>query len=94
MKKRAINNVSRAGTGKTYNALAIEKLFMERNENAKVIKLAFTNKACLNFGGTTIHKFLKIDKDGKFNTKWLSAFRNQTVLFIIDEYASLFYVIG
>jgi hypothetical protein len=85
MKKRAINNVSRAGTGKTYNALAIEKLFMERNDNAKVIKLAFTNKACLNFGGTTIHKFLKIDKDGKFNTKWLSAFRNQTVLFIIDE---------
>lgn len=85
MHYKALNNVSRAGTGKTYNALAVEKLFMERNENAKVIKLAFTNKACLNFGGTTIHKFLKIDKEGKFNTKWLSAFRNQTVLFIIDE---------
>lgn len=85
MQQKAINNVSRAGTGKTYNALAVEKLFVERNQNAKVIKLAFTNKACLNFGGTTIHKFLKIDKDGKFNTKWLSAFRNQSVLFIIDE---------
>ena len=85
MEKKALNNVSRAGTGKTYNALAVGKMFLERNDNAKVIKLAFTNKACLNIGGTTIHKFLKIDRNGKFNTKWLSAYRNKTVLFIIDE---------
>lgn len=79
-------NVSRAGTGKTWNALQIEKKFCEEHgDSAKVIKLAFTNKACLNMGGTTIHKFLKIDKDGKFNMSWLKSLRNRVMLFIIDE---------
>lgn len=85
MAQRGLLNVSRAGTGKTYNCLKIEEKFKAEHENAKVYKIAFTNKACLNFKGTTIHKFLKIDQHGKFNLSWLNSLRNQNVLIIIDE---------
>lgn len=85
MQTKGCINVSRAGTGKTWNCLEVEKLFKERMKNAKVVKLAFTNKASMNMNGTTIHKFLKINKDGKFKLSWLKSFRNQSLLFIIDE---------
>lgn len=85
MEKKGLINCSRAGTGKTWNCLEIEKRFKERVENPKVIKLAFTNKASMNMNGTTIHKFLKINKEGKFKLNWLDSLRNQTILFMIDE---------
>jgi hypothetical protein len=75
---------ARAGTGKTYAALAIEKLWM-KTENACVIKFAFTNKAALNFGGKTFHKFLKMDGKGRFNLTWVKSLKNKNVLFIGDE---------
>jgi len=85
MKTKALLNVSRAGTGKTWNCLEVEKRFMKRMKNPKVIKLAFTNKASMNMGGKTIHKFLKLNKEGKFKLSWLNSLRNNTLLFIIDE---------
>jgi hypothetical protein len=61
----------RAGTGKTYLATNVAKTFQETFPEGRVIKIAFTNKASLNFGGTTIHKFLKMDGRGRFNLSWL-----------------------
>ena len=75
---------ARAGTGKTYAALEIEKLWM-KTDNACVIKFAFTNKAALNFGGKTFHKFLKMDGKGRFNLTWVKSLKNKNVLFIGDE---------
>jgi hypothetical protein len=85
MQTKGVINVSRAGTGKTWNCLQVEKRFKERVQNPRVVKLAFTNKASMNMNGTTIHKFLKINKAGKFKLSWLKSFRNQTLLFMIDE---------
>lgn len=87
--KGGIVNVSRAGTGKSYNVLEIEKMFLSDNAEGKVIKLAFTNKACLNIRGTTIHRFLKLNRDGKFNLQWLRTFADKKVLIIVDEISML-----
>jgi hypothetical protein len=85
MNHKGLINVSRAGTGKTYNCLEVEKRFMEQNKDAKVFKIAFTNKAAMEMKGTTIHKFLKIDQKGKFNLTWLTKMKNSKILIIIDE---------
>ena len=82
---RGLCNVSRAGTGKSYNILKVEEKFKAEFPNAYIKKIAFTNKACLNIGGTTIHKFLKIDKSGKFNVDWLKSLADKPVLIMIDE---------
>jgi len=71
----------RAGTGKSYLVQEISKQF------SKVAKMAFTNKAALNIGGTTIHKFLKIDQHGKaclwaLKKKYQ---KGEDLLIIIDE---------
>jgi hypothetical protein len=84
-KYRGVCNVSRAGTGKSYNILKLEEKFKTEFPEAYIKKIAFTNKACLNIGGTTIHKFLKIDKSGKFNVDWLRSLSNKQVLIMIDE---------
>ena len=89
MSEGGIVNVSRAGTGKSYNVLEIEKKFMVDNTEGKVIKLAFTNKACLNIRGTTIHRFLKLNRDNKFNLEWLRSFADKKVLIIVDEISML-----
>ena len=52
---------SRAGTGKTYIMKKVIDHFGER----AVARIAFTNKACNNIDGDTIHRFFAIDKDGK-----------------------------
>jgi ATP-dependent exoDNAse (exonuclease V) alpha subunit len=75
----------RAGTGKTYLALNVAKQFEETFDESRVIKISFTNKASLNFGGTTIHKFLKMDGRGRFNLSWLKCLKNKNVLIICDE---------
>ena len=85
MKHRGLVNVSRAGTGKSYNILELEKMFKANHTNASVYKIAFTNKASLNIQGTTIHKFLKINGEGKFNLEWLKSLANKPVLILIDE---------
>ena len=68
--------LGRAGTGKTHVAKKIA-------EKTAAMKLAFTNKACLVLGGSTIHKFLSIDKNGNIDAKWL---RKQAYkYYVIDE---------
>lgn len=89
METGGVANVSRAGTGKSYNVMEIEKMFMEAHPEGKVYKMAFTNKACLNIRGTTIHKFLKIDRTGKFKLNWLRSINTPDILIIIDEISML-----
>lgn len=85
MEKGGCNVNGRAGTGKTFLALGVERRFKERFPEGKVFKLAFTNKASLNFGGTTIHKFLKMDGKGRFNLTWVKSLRDKEVLLAVDE---------
>lgn len=85
MEKKGLALTGRAGTGKTYVAMTVAKKFQEKHEDGRVIKIAFTNKASLNFGGTTIHKFLKMDGRGRFNLSWLKCLKNKNVLIICDE---------
>jgi len=69
---------ARAGTGKSY---VINKV----NEMNKCVKLAFTNKASLNIGGETIHKFLGIDDNHKCSLMFvLNKLKNIDIV-IIDE---------
>ena len=75
----------RAGTGKSFLALGVEKLWNSNFPTGKVFKIAFTNKAALNFGGTTIHKFLKMDGKGRFNLAWLKPLREKDILIEVDE---------
>ena len=68
--------LGRAGTGKTFVAKKIA-------EKTGAMKLAFTNKACLVLNGSTIHKFLSIDKHGNIDAKWL---RKQAYkYYVVDE---------
>lgn len=85
LETKGIANVSRAGTGKSYNLMEVEKKFQAKFPESKVYKIAFTNKASLNIRGTTIHKFLKIDAKGRFNLAWLESLRSTPVLIEIDE---------
>ena len=84
-KYKGICNVSRAGTGKSYNIMKIEEMFRNEFPDAFVKKIAFTNKACLNINGTTIHKFLKLDKQGRFKLDWLKSLNEKGILIMIDE---------
>jgi hypothetical protein len=70
----------RAGTGKSYAAQQIAKAL-----KGKVSKIAFTNKAALNIKGKTIHKFLKMDKDGNISGDLLLKIRDNIDFIIVDE---------
>ncbi len=72
-----------AGNGKTYVAKQIAKKLMEKGYGVKII--APTNKAGLNIGGSTIHKFLKIDKEGNISSKLLKIVKEKYQYIIIDE---------
>ena len=72
-----------AGNGKTYVAKQIAKKLMEAGHGVKII--APTNKAGLNIGGSTIHKFLKIDKEGNISSKLLKIVKEKYQYIIIDE---------
>ena len=72
-----------AGNGKTYVAKQIAKKLMEKGHGVKII--APTNKAGLNIGGSTIHKFLRIDKNGNISSKFLKIVKEQFQYIIIDE---------
>jgi DNA replication protein DnaC len=69
----------RAGTGKSYVAQEIAKII------GNVAKVAFTNKASLNIKGSTIHKFLKLDKGGNINKQVLNKIKKYIKYIIVDE---------
>lgn len=71
-----------AGTGKSYVIHKITEILGKE----KVIKITPTNKSALNIKGQTIHRFLKIDKDGKIPRKTMEKIKNTNLeLIIIDE---------
>ena len=75
--------MGRAGTGKSYCIKKAIKYLETKGITSKC--LAFTNKATIQLNGTTIHKFMTIDKDGKLNQKWArDQARNIDVIFV-DE---------
>lgn len=71
-----------AGTGKSYVIHKITEILGKD----KVIKITPTNKSALNIKGQTIHRFLKLDKDGKIPRKTIEKIKNNNLeLIIIDE---------
>ena len=56
-----------------------------KGEGKKMQKIAFTNKASLNIGGTTIHKFLKLNKDGVLLWDTINSIKNSVDVIVIDE---------
>ena len=68
-----------AGNGKTYVAKNIAKAL------GKVKILAPTNKAALNIGGSTIHTFLKMTKEGNISPRLVKTIKERYVYLIIDE---------
>ena len=75
--------LGRAGTGKSFVSKQGAKHFDKMNIKHK--SLAFTNKATIQLGGETIHKFLKIDKDGKIDKKWAKEQSKYIDVIFIDE---------
>ena len=72
---------SRAGTGKTY---IMKKVINHFGEDA-VARIAFTNKACNNIDGKTIHRFFAIDKDGKLCLEKMKSSMSGVKVVCIDE---------
>jgi hypothetical protein len=71
-----------AGTGKSYVIHKISEILGKE----KVIKITPTNKSALNIRGQTIHRFLKLDKEGKIPRKTMEKIKNMNLeLIIIDE---------
>ncbi|NCB26797.1 MAG: hypothetical protein EOM62_15205, partial [Bacteroidia bacterium] len=80
----------RAGTGKSYAAQMIASKLGWRKKSKKtelmpVEKIAYTNKAALNIQGSTIHKFLKIDKQGNFSAERIKRLRETVKYVVVDE---------
>jgi hypothetical protein len=75
----------RAGTGKTHVGHHVVKRFKEDYPDAVIIKMAYTNKAALNIGGETIHRAVRINEDGKIDTKYLKSLTEKTTLWWLDE---------
>ena len=71
----------RAGTGKTFVAKRLIKEFNIR------VKLAFTNKACININGSTIDNFLKLNDEKKICSYWAGNLQAKYV--IVDEISML-----
>jgi hypothetical protein len=69
-----------AGNGKTYTAKMIASKLGDR---VKII--APTNKAALNIGGSTIHRFLEIDKQGYIKPNKIEFINNKFDYIIVDE---------
>lgn len=75
--------LGRAGTGKSYVINNIANEYQKQGK--KVVKLAFTNIASLNIGGTTIHKFLKLNEKGDLLMSRINKIKEEYGLIIIDE---------
>lgn len=68
-----------AGNGKTYTA----KQIISKLKKVKV--LAPTNKAALNIGGSTIHKFLKMTAEGYISPKLIKLIKENYDYIVVDE---------
>tara|TARA_R110000796_G_scaffold142054_1_gene258489 strand:- start:986 stop:4603 length:3618 start_codon:yes stop_codon:yes gene_type:complete len=75
--------LGRAGTGKSYAINKINEIM--KGEGKEMKKIAFTNTAALNIGGTTIHKFLRLNKEGHLLWETISFIKNTYDLIVIDE---------
>lgn len=69
-----------AGNGKTYTAKMIASKLGDR-----VRIIAPTNKAGLNIGGGTIHRFLELDKNGYINQSLVKQIETNYDYIIVDE---------
>lgn len=69
-----------AGNGKTYTAKMIASKLGDR---VKII--APTNKAALNIGGSTIHRFLEMNEDGYIKPNKIKFINDKYDVIIIDE---------
>jgi hypothetical protein len=69
-----------AGNGKTYTAKMIASKLGDR---VKII--APTNKAALNIGGSTIHRFLEMNADGYIKPNKINMINDKYDVIIIDE---------
>jgi hypothetical protein len=67
------------GNGKSYVAKQISQSL------TNVKKIAPTNMAALNIRGSTIHKFLKMNKDGLISSKTLDMIKRKFKYIIVDE---------
>ena len=76
--------MGRAGTGKSYVAKQGIKWLKEVKDMTTKC-LAFTNKATIQLNGSTIHKFMTIDKDGKLNAKWAMEQARNIDVIMVDE---------
>tara|TARA_R110001599_G_scaffold320831_1_gene531190 strand:+ start:1939 stop:5511 length:3573 start_codon:yes stop_codon:yes gene_type:complete len=75
--------LGRAGTGKSY--VCIQGMNALKKSGVKCKALAFTNKATIQLKGSTIHKFMTIDKNGKLNIKWAKEQAKHIDVIFIDE---------
>lgn len=82
-KNKGFMLLGRAGTGKSYAIQKIDEIM--KGEGKTMKKIAFTNKASLNIGGTTIHKFLKLNKEGLLLWDTINAIKSSIDLIVIDE---------
>ena len=69
-----------AGNGKTYTAKMIASKLGDR-----VRIIAPTNKAGLNIGGGTIHRFLELDKNGYIKQSLIKMIKEKYDYIIVDE---------
>ncbi len=77
--------VGAAGTGKTHLAKAIAAA-----HSGVVLFCALSNMAARNIGGETIHKTLKLDKEGKMNLKSVQKrIGGAALLVVVDEVSML-----
>ncbi len=73
----------RAGTGKSYIIhKGVESGLLPESPETR---LAFTNRASRNIGGTTIHKSMAINGNDKTNSKTLQHLKSIGDVFIVDE---------
>jgi hypothetical protein len=80
MRNKGLLLQASAGNGKTYTAKMIASKLGDR---VKII--APTNKAALNIGGSTIHRFLEMNKDGYIKPKKIKFIDDNYDVIIIDE---------
>jgi hypothetical protein len=80
MKNKGLLLQASAGNGKTYTAKMIASKLGDR---VKII--APTNKAALNIGGSTIHRFLEMNADGYIKPNKIKFINDKYDVVIIDE---------
>jgi len=76
--------LGRAGTGKSYVAKKGMEIMQEKN--IKYVATAYTNKACIQLNGRTLHSLLKLKKENtELDLKGVRILDNTYDVIIIDE---------